>query len=57
MGCRVNNRSGFRALVAWILTLGVISVVASQALANPVEQLSASASASAQPTATLLTTS
>lgn len=55
MGCRVNNRSGFRALVAWILTLGVISVVASQALANPVEQLSVSASA--QPTATLLTTS
>ena len=34
VGCFVNNRSGFRAVMAWILTLGLISTVASQAFAS-----------------------
>jgi Zn-dependent metalloprotease len=34
VGCFVINRSGFRAVMAWILTLGLISTVASQAFAS-----------------------
>lgn len=36
MGCCVINRSGLRAVVAWILAAGVISSVTSQVVASPV---------------------
>lgn len=36
MGCFVGNRSGLRAVAAWILALGVISSFTSQVVASPV---------------------
>ena len=41
MGCFVVNRSGFHAVMAWILALGVISTTASQTMASAVVDSSA----------------